>query len=128
MEFGILKCAAVSLQRAKKTRWEGIQLSNGEEIDAPELDRWIRKQLTAGRALHPKANVMGIYIKHWYGGRGLISVEECCTAELRSVDFNLANSEEELLKIVARLEKLRKDKIESGEDYSNRIEQDKMAN
>ena len=31
MEFGILKCAAVSLQSGKK-RWEGIQLPNGEEI------------------------------------------------------------------------------------------------
>ena len=32
MEFGILKCAMVSLQRGRKTRWEGIQLPNGEEI------------------------------------------------------------------------------------------------
>ena len=32
MEFGILKCAAVSLERGRKTRWEGIQLPNGEEI------------------------------------------------------------------------------------------------
>ena len=32
MEFGILKCAIVSLQRGRKTRWEGIQLPNGEEI------------------------------------------------------------------------------------------------
>ena len=32
MEFGILKCAVVSLQRGKKTRWEEIQLPNGEEI------------------------------------------------------------------------------------------------
>ena len=31
MEFGILKCAAVSLQSGKK-RWEGIQLPIGEEI------------------------------------------------------------------------------------------------
>ena len=29
MEFSISKCAAVSLQRGKKTRWEGIQLPNG---------------------------------------------------------------------------------------------------
>ena len=40
-----------------------------------ELDRWTRKQLTAGRILHPKSNVMRIYIKRRYGGRGLISVE-----------------------------------------------------
>ena len=32
MEFGILKCAVVSLQRGKKTAWEGIQLPTGEEI------------------------------------------------------------------------------------------------
>ena len=39
-------------------------------------------------------------------------MEEWCAAELRSIDFYLANSEERLLKVVARLEKLGKDKIE----------------
>ena len=198
-EFGILKCTVVSLQRAKKTRWEGIQLSNAEEIreagvggykylsvleldkimcdemkrkmkevyqkritllmkthlneknlflalntwaitvikysatfldwtkeETKELDRWTRKQLIAGRALHPKSNVMRIYINHRYGGRGLISVEEFCAAELRRIDFYLARSEEELLKVVARLEKLGKDKIEIKKDYNNRMEQEKM--
>ena len=149
MEFVILKCAAVLLQRGKKIRWEGIQLPNGEEIgeagiggykylglleldkimcdemkrkmkdvyqkritllikthlnwtnlflaldtwaisviryssafldwtkeETKELDRWSRKQLIAGRTLHPKSNVMRIYIKRRYGGQGLISVEE----------------------------------------------------
>ena len=33
MEFAILRCAVVLRQRGKKTRWEGIQLPNGEEID-----------------------------------------------------------------------------------------------
>ena len=70
--------------------------------------------------------MMRIYIKRSYGGRGLISVEECCAAELRSKDLYLANSEEELLKVVARLEKLRKDKIESKKEYNNRTEQEKM--
>ena len=65
-------------------------------------------------------------MKRRYGGRGLISVEECCAAELRSIDFYLVNSEEELLKVVAKLEKLEKDKIESKKDYNNRIEQEKM--
>ena len=32
MEFGILKCALVSQQRGRKTRWEGIQLPNGEKL------------------------------------------------------------------------------------------------
>ena len=88
-----------------------------------ELDRWTRKQLIAGRALHPKSNVVRIYIKFRYGGWGLISGEECCAAELRRIDFYLGNSEEELLKVVARLEKLGKDKLESKKDYSNRIKQ-----
>ena len=69
---------------------------------------------------------MRIYIKRRYGGRGLIGVEECCAAELRSIDFYLANGEEELLKVVARLGKSGKDKIESKKDYNNRIEQKKM--
>ena len=68
-----------------------------------ELDRWTRKRLIAVTALHPKANMMRIYIKRRYGGRGLISIEECCAAELRSIDFYLVNSEEDLLKLVARL-------------------------
>ena len=53
-------------------------------------------------------------------------MEECCASELRSIDFYLANSEEELLKVMARLEKLGKDRIESKKDYYNRIEQEKM--
>ena len=32
IEFGILKCAVVSLQTGRKTRWEGIKLPNAEEI------------------------------------------------------------------------------------------------
>ena len=94
--------------------------------ETKELDRWTRKQLIAGRALHPKSNVMRIYIKRRYGGRGLISVEECCAAELRSIDFYLVNSEEELLKLVARLEKLDEGKIDGKKDYNNRIEQERM--
>ena len=42
--------------------------------ETKELDRWTRKQLIAGRALHPKSNVMRLSIERSYGGRGLISV------------------------------------------------------
>ena len=91
-----------------------------------EPDRWTRKQLIAGRVLHPKSNVMRIYIKCRYGGQGLTNVEEYCAAELRSINFYLVNCKEELLKNVARLEKLEKDKSEGKKDHNNRIEQDKM--
>ena len=40
IEFGILKCAVVSLQRGKKTRLEGIQLPNGEEIGEAGVGRY----------------------------------------------------------------------------------------
>ena len=48
---------------------------------------------------------MRAYIKRRYGGRGLINVEECCATELKNIDFYLVNSKEDLLKVVARLEK-----------------------
>ena len=66
------------------------------------------------------------YIKRGYGGRGVISVEKYCAAKLRSIDFYLENSEEELLKVVARLEKLIEDKTKSKKDCNNRIEQEKI--
>ena len=46
MEFGILKCAVVLLQRGRKARWEGVQLSNGEEID--ESGAGVYKYLNIG--------------------------------------------------------------------------------
>ena len=90
--------------------------------ETKELERWTRKQLIAVRALHPQSNVLKIYIKRRYGGRALISVEECCAAKLRSIDFYLVNSEE-FLKVVARLKKYQ---IEGKKDYNNRTEQEKM--
>ena len=47
-------------------------------------------------------------------------------SRIKKLYFYLANSEEELLKVVAKLEKQGKDKIESKKDYNNRIEQEKM--
>ena len=68
--------------------------------------------MIAGRAVHPKLNEMRVFIIRIYGGRGLIKVEECCAAELRRIYFYLEYSEDGLLKVVASLEKLEKDKIE----------------
>ena len=116
---------ALNLWAISLIRYSPAFLGSTKE-EKKELDRWTRKQLIAGKSFHPMSNVVRIYIKRRYGGRGLISVEECCAAELRSIDFYLANSEEELLKVVARLEKLGKDKSESKKDYKNRIEQEKM--
>ena len=40
MEFDILKSALISLQRGKKTRWEGMQLRNGDEIGEADVGRY----------------------------------------------------------------------------------------
>ena len=50
---------------------------------------------------------MRIYIKRKYGRWGLITAEECCVAESRNTDHYLANSDEMLLNVAVRLEKIR---------------------
>ena len=63
------------------------------------------------RAVLPKSNVMEICMKPSYRGWGIISVEDCCAAEL-SIDIYLVNtSEEGFLKVVTTLEKLGRYKI-----------------
>ena len=57
--------------------------------------------------MHRKSNVMRIYIKRKYGGRALISVEECCAVESRNIDHYLANSDEMLLKVILKARKIR---------------------
>ena len=59
---------------------------NWTKEETKELDTLTRKQLIADRALHPKSNVMRIYTKRRYGGRGLISMEKCRAAELRIIE------------------------------------------
>ena len=76
--------------------------------------------------MHPKSNVMRIYIKHKYVGQVLISGEEYCAAESKSIDHHLATSDEMLLKVVASLEKLDKDKIENKNYYKERIKREKI--
>ena len=78
--FQALNTWAISVTRYMRLSWTGQKKTK-------ELDRWTRKQLIAGRALHPKLNDVRIYIKRRYGGQGLTSVEECCAADLRSTDF-----------------------------------------
>ena len=48
--------------------------------------------------------------------RGMHVQSHASYAEAWSIDFYLANSEEELLKVVARLEKLEKDTIKGKKD------------
>ena len=70
--------------------------------ETKERDRWTRKQLIIDRVLRPKSNMMRIFIKRRYGGRRLTSVEECCAAELRIIDFYLSNRVEGLVNVVRK--------------------------
>ena len=56
----------------------------------------------------------------------MISVEECCAAEARSLDYYLVNSDEALLQDVARIEGLKRENIEGKENYKSRIEREKL--
>ena len=89
--------------------------------ETQDLERQTRKLLVQNHALHPKSNVLRVYMRRKEGGRGLISVEECWANELRSLHHYLANSEEMLLKSVATEEELDKDQIESKEEYNKRL-------
>ena len=49
-------------------------------------------------ALHRKSDVDRLYIKRKEGGRSLMSVERCVREEENSLDFYVANSEENLIR------------------------------
>ena len=53
-------------------------------------------------------------------------MEECWVAKSKSIYHYLPNSDEMLLKAVARLEKLSKNKNKNKNDHSKRIKQEKI--
>ena len=200
MEFGIKKCATVTLKRGKRAKTEDIILPNGEQLGYPDaegykylgvleldailcsnmkakvketylerlrlllktrlngrnlftainswavavvrysaafvawtqdemkqLDRETRRLLVKFGALHPKSNILRIYMKREKGGRGLIGIEECVGGELRSVHHYLTNSQEAMLAAVVKEERLQKDTIECKQKYRERIEMEKTT-
>ena len=77
-----------------------------------ELDRLTRKLMFEHSALHPKSNVISLYMKRRNGGRRLISIEECVASEIRNLGEYIANSKEEILSFVAKEVPLQPDGIE----------------
>ena len=77
-------------------------------------------------ALHPKSNVIRLYMKRKNGGRGLTSIEECVASEVRNLDEYIANSKEEILSFVANEVPLQPDDIEGKNEYSSRIQKEKL--
>ena len=91
-----------------------------------ELDRVTRKLMFEHSALHPKSNVIRLYMKRKNGGRGLTSIEECVASEARNLDEYIANSKEESLSFVANEVPLQPDDIEGKNEYSSRIQKEKL--
>ena len=50
--------------------------------------------------LHPRADVQRIYLPRRFGGRGLISLEECVREEEIGLAYYIQNNEEPLLRTV----------------------------
>ena len=91
-----------------------------------ELDRVTRKLMFEHSALHPKSNVIRLYMKRKNGGRGLTGIEECVASEVRNLDEYIANSKEEILSFVANEVPLQPDDIEGKNEYSSRIQKEKL--
>ena len=62
-----------------------------------DMDRKPRKIMKLNRCLHPRNSVTRLYMKRKEGGRGLISVEDCITAETRGLYDYLKESKEDML-------------------------------
>ena len=54
--------------------------------------------------LHPKSDIDRLYVKRKEGGRFLISVEQCIRRKENSLGFYVANSEENLARVVSAAE------------------------
>ena len=61
------------------------------------IDRKTRKLFTIYGALHPKSDVDRLYIPRKEGGRGLISIKDCCELAIRGLEVYVHESEERLI-------------------------------
>ena len=90
------------LRRVRKVAQS--KLNGGNLIQAKqelkELDRRTRKVLTMNGGLHPRDCVERLYVPRKYGGRGLVSVEDCINQARLSLERYVQSSEEDLLKAV----------------------------
>ena len=70
--------------------WKNSELRN--------MDRKTRKELNMFHALHPRSNADGLYLPCSEGGKGLLSLKECGSAEKRSLGQYLKMNEDEWLR------------------------------
>ena len=82
----------------------GVGIIQWKASELKDLDRKSRKTMTMYGGLHPKSDVDRLYVKRKEGGRGSISVEQCIREEENSLGFYVANSEENLIRVVSAAE------------------------
>ena len=117
------KISAVNTWAVAMFRY-GAGIIQWKENELKDLDRKTRKTMTMYGAFHPKSDVDRLYVKRKEGGRGLISVERCVKEEENSLKIYISNSEEKLVKGVAKLEKLDVSELEESRDLKARNEQE----
>ena len=82
----------------------GAGIIHWKASELKDLDKKLRKTMKMYGGLHPKSDVDRLYVKRKEGGRGLISVEQCIREEENSLGFYVANSEENLIRVVSAAE------------------------
>ena len=81
--------------------WKNSELRN--------MYRKTRKVLNMYQALHPRSNVDKLYLSRSEGEKGLLSLEECVSAEKRSLGQYLKMNEDEWLRSAWEEDLIKKD-------------------
>ena len=89
------------------------------------IDIKTRKLMIMNGSLHLRGNVGRFYLAKKEGGRGLISFEECVNMEVQSLDKDLSESEEWMLKFVAGEKGL--SEVEDPDAFKKRLKEEKRS-
>ena len=111
------ECRAVSIIRY------GAGVLDWTKEELKSIDIKTRKLMTMNGSLHPKGNVGRLYFARKEGGRELISCEECVNVEVQNLDKYLSESEEWMLKFVAREKRL--SEVENADVFKKRLKEEK---
>ena len=76
----------------------GAGMLQWKKSELKDVDKRSRKTMKMYGVSHRKSDVDRLYIKRKEGGRGLMRVERCVREEENSLDFYVANFEENLAK------------------------------
>ena len=81
--------------------------------------------MTTNGSVHPRGNVVRLYLVRKEGGRGLIRCEECVNMEVQRLDKYLSESEEWVLEFVAGEKGL--SKVEDPDAFKKRSKEKKTS-